>query len=436
MGRLPAPYKEVEYLRTTNNNPYINPNISMARDQILDIDVVCDFVDTPSSSTVRAICGIGTSGASGTTFADVYGKKSYLYLRCFGNIKSFNYVSGKKHLRIRFSTDANEQSYLEDVDTGSKVTVAGKRNIVSNFTIFKSLHGNFKGDIYSFSISLNGELIRNLVPCYDTTDSSKHTAGLYDLVNNQFYGNAGTGNFTLGPETFDVSYSTEHGTAPSTVQKKDGYKLTSDDLPTLKEDGWFFDGWDHQVGDEITEDTVITASWTQAFVISYQSEHGTVPINKTVKTGYALKGRDLPQLSEDGFIFDGWDKEAGYEITEDTTITASWVVARKITYQSNYGNVPATKIVPDGYHLTDVDLKELKYTSLIFKGWYIGNVKAQAGYEVITDILLTASWNINTIVETEVDVDRAISPDVSGIYEISAELDVDDLITISDVKVE
>ena len=433
MGRLPTPYKEVEYLRTTNNFPYINPNISMARDQILDIDVVCDFVDAPSSSTVRAICGIG---ASGTTLADVYAKNSYLYLRCFGNNKSFNYVSGKKHLRIRFSTDLNENSYLEDVDTGSKVFVASKRNAVSNFTIFKSLNAYFKGDIYSFSISLDGELIRNLVPCYDSTDSSKHSAGLYDLVNEQFYGNAGSGHFTLGPETFEISYSTEHGTAPSTITKKEGYKLTSEDLPTLSEEGWFFEGWDKEVGDEITEDTVITASWTEGFVISYQSEHGTAPINKTVKTGYILKNRDLPQLSEDGFVFNGWDKEAGYEITENTTITASWVVARKITYQSNYGNVPATKIVPNGYVLTEIDLKELKYTSLIFRGWYIGSTKVQSGYEVLTDILLTASWNINTIVDTEIDVDRAISPDVSGIYEISAELEVDDLITISDVKVE
>ena len=50
--------------------------------------------------------------------------------------------------------------------------------------------------LYSCQIYDNGTLVRDFVPC-QTTDG---TIGLWDDVNSVFYGNAGTGTFTAGPE--------------------------------------------------------------------------------------------------------------------------------------------------------------------------------------------------------------------------------------------
>ena len=47
--------------------------------------------------------------------------------------------------------------------------------------------------LYYLKILVDGNLVRSFVPVFDTT-TGKY--GLYDLVGRQFYGNAGTGDFT------------------------------------------------------------------------------------------------------------------------------------------------------------------------------------------------------------------------------------------------
>lgn len=42
----------------------------------------------------------------------------------------------------------------------------------------------------------DGDLVRDFIPCYRKLDN---VAGLYDMVNDEFYTNIGTGTFTLGP---------------------------------------------------------------------------------------------------------------------------------------------------------------------------------------------------------------------------------------------
>lgn len=53
-------------------------------------------------------------------------------------------------------------------------------------------HG-LNGEAYHFQVYESGELIRNFIPC-----SYNGTAGMWDTVNERFYGNAGSGTFTLG----------------------------------------------------------------------------------------------------------------------------------------------------------------------------------------------------------------------------------------------
>ena len=50
---------------------------------------------------------------------------------------------------------------------------------------------------YSFKIKDGNSLVRNFIPCYRKSDN---VAGMYDLVTNTFYTNAGTGDFIVGPD--------------------------------------------------------------------------------------------------------------------------------------------------------------------------------------------------------------------------------------------
>lgn len=202
------------------------------------------------------------------------------------------------------------------------------------------------------------------------------------------------------PDKFTITYHTEHGETPSSLIVEDGYLLTADDLPTLSEDGYTFNGWDKAVGDEITEDTDITASWTKnpptpvpnpKINITYVSDHGTLPKKDPVDKGYKLTADDLPTLSEDGYAFKGWDKTVGDELTADTTITALWVKTWKITYTSNKtelkDKLPAAKTVDEGYKLTADDLTALTADDYNFKGW-----DKSAGLEIKADVTITGSW--------------------------------------------
>lgn len=70
-------------------------------------------------------------------------------------------------------------------------------------TLFKAnyiggvLYGTGTSRMYAFRYFRNGETIRDFVPCYRKSDS---VAGLYDVINDVFYTNAGSGTFTVGPD--------------------------------------------------------------------------------------------------------------------------------------------------------------------------------------------------------------------------------------------
>ncbi|MBQ5476060.1 MAG: hypothetical protein IIT65_15620, partial [Lachnospiraceae bacterium] len=51
--------------------------------------------------------------------------------------------------------------------------------------------------LYACTIAVNGEVIRNYVPCYRKSDG---VIGLYDTINKQFKINEGTGSFTKGSD--------------------------------------------------------------------------------------------------------------------------------------------------------------------------------------------------------------------------------------------
>ena len=65
----------------------------------------------------------------------------------------------------------------------------------------------FGGNIYTCKLWLNGVLVRDFIPV------RKGTVGyMYDRVSGKLFGNAGTGDFVLGPDVVPVEYIESHGT--------------------------------------------------------------------------------------------------------------------------------------------------------------------------------------------------------------------------------
>ena len=94
-------------------------------------------------------------------------------------------------------------------------------NISVNLTIFGlnqngTITQNGQVRLYSFKIYDGNTLVRDFVPSIRTTDDS---IGLYDVQNNQFYTNSGTGSFII-PQT-----SKNYITDSTIVTKQENHTL-------------------------------------------------------------------------------------------------------------------------------------------------------------------------------------------------------------------
>ena len=89
---------------------------------------------------------------------------------------------------------------------GAKLNfTAGTSMANANLILFRALNDNrvFLGKIYSTKVYDDNILIRDLVPCYRKSDN---VIGMFDLVNNVFYTNAGSGTFLKGNNASNNNY--------------------------------------------------------------------------------------------------------------------------------------------------------------------------------------------------------------------------------------
>ena len=72
-------------------------------------------------------------------------------------------------------------------------------------------HDPYEGKVYYLKIFENGVLVRDYIPVRVGSGSSA-VGYLYDRVSGKLFGNAGTGDFVLGPDVVPVEYIESHGT--------------------------------------------------------------------------------------------------------------------------------------------------------------------------------------------------------------------------------
>lgn len=197
---LPDGYTQVEYIESTNTaSPYEYINTGVTLNDVSTIQYDFKFNATSFNTALFGCYGDGTNGGT------LYRNKLY--------------VAGDNTIDLGLSTNADyEGKIIVDTvnKTGSFYANAGQVDLSTTyetggfpsdipFGLFcqygpssstgyiASGFGNMK--LYYFKMYLDGVLVRDFIPVYDEVNS---VAGLYDLVNDTFYGNEGSGSFTYG----------------------------------------------------------------------------------------------------------------------------------------------------------------------------------------------------------------------------------------------
>ena len=145
-------------------------------------------------------------------------------------------------------------------------------------------------------------------------------------------------------KTATVSFSTEHGTAPASIKKYTGEKISETEIPTLTpRTGYTFDGWFNGSTKLTTDYTVngdvaFTEKWTvNTYPITFKANGGAESDStQSVTYGTTVK-LNANTFTRDGWSFIGWNEaadgsgktysdEADFAMTEANGVTlyAQW----------------------------------------------------------------------------------------------------------------
>lgn len=197
---LPEGYTRVEYIESSGTQ-YIDTGFVPNQDTRLVAKIKC----IAGSSTVWAL-GARTSNTS-NMFCFIASASGY-YMTQYGTNQGA--LSSDLNKSEPFILEKNKNVTSMNGETVLTSTAATFTCPV-NLTLFAvNNNGTInKGSvsIYSCQIFDNGALVRRYVPVIQDSDGA---VGLYDLVQHEFVGNAGTGAFTAGPALYEQYQKLEY----------------------------------------------------------------------------------------------------------------------------------------------------------------------------------------------------------------------------------
>lgn len=195
--KVPDGYRKVEYLESSGTQ-YIDSGVEAKYSVGIHTKFQC------LSVVNAAICGAIeniTTGYNNRHHLSPYSNQiGYWYTKNSNvntpNIKNSVDVTAVNTLYFNPATGV----YKVNNSTGSFTTLQGTVGGGSNYGIFGRLSSSLDmqsrpARIYWFIMMDNNIVVRHLIPVIRTSDSKP---GMYDLVNDVFYTNAGTGEFTWG----------------------------------------------------------------------------------------------------------------------------------------------------------------------------------------------------------------------------------------------
>ena len=188
-NQLPPEYQAVEYIESTGTQ-YIDTGFQPNQDTRVMLDFSCNIQST------HWIFGARHS----------YASNNYAFLSVSAFRSDYNTTSSSTY------NYANYERFIVDKNKNITTLYKGNENVWNYITPYANFAPNL--NMYLFSANENGNvlskslmtlysckiydndiLIRNFIPCYRKSDS---VVGLYDIVNDVFYTNSGTGTFSKG----------------------------------------------------------------------------------------------------------------------------------------------------------------------------------------------------------------------------------------------
>lgn len=192
---LPEGYTELEYIESTGTQ-YIDTNVILSNN---NFEIKVDFEFTEYTSQEQAITSIWTSTYGYWNLFLANDKKISLYLQGHNKINQEIQINKKYNIDVkRVSNDwifSLDNTSLTKSYTPSSINETTLKIFTRGDTPSTS-YSNSHLKIYSFKVYNNNILIRNMIPTQRNSDS---VLGMYDIVNNVFYTNSGTGTFIAGP---------------------------------------------------------------------------------------------------------------------------------------------------------------------------------------------------------------------------------------------
>ena len=226
---LPSGYIRLEYIQSTGTQ-YIDTLVNIEENKPITLRVVCDC----SFNNAGVGNGVGTTIPGNIFYFGTY-NGSYCY--GLGNVDGVTSVAADTERRI-YDLDA----------VGKKLTISDKLSLTGLSFATPTASRTFwlpqwgQGiKLYSCQIYDNGTLARDFIPCQTTYG----TIGLWDDVNSVFYGNAGTGTFTAGPEIKGANKTLIYGTG---YDVKAGKCLVGGTAYAVKKGRTLIDGTEYEIG--------------------------------------------------------------------------------------------------------------------------------------------------------------------------------------------
>ena len=200
-SKLPGEYTQLEYIESTGAE-YIDTGFVPTR--TMKIEDTVSHITTDGTATLFG-------GSSGQQRVQVYHADDLRFAaRAFASTPvNINVPNLTDKYTIVFDC---QNTLFEVKDVDSKVLTIGSSGHTYPIALFGN---NMEGTIatqsahrrYSFKMWDNGVLQRDMIPCCRDLDGA---TGMYDLVNDVFYENKGSGAFIKGPEVTPVLESIDY----------------------------------------------------------------------------------------------------------------------------------------------------------------------------------------------------------------------------------
>lgn len=194
---LPDGYKQFSYIQSTGTQ-YIDTGFSISSNNYNKIKFIvdCDIIGKGSGASDWLINGSNINNAY--FYVGQYQSKYYYGCGTTDHNTNISVISGRHTFTLDTKNKKFSVSDVLEVSATTESVTATANLYLCGFAY--TAQRSFAQKLYGSKIYQDDVLVRNFIPC----KNSSGVIGLYDVVNSQFYSNAGTGEFTAGIEKEDL----------------------------------------------------------------------------------------------------------------------------------------------------------------------------------------------------------------------------------------